>query len=413
MMPNPVNPPQAHHAQPFEALFYLTRDAALLIDEDQAIIDVNPAACALFHSERKRLLCVSLHDLLRKRIGALAIEMQQRLTREKSYQSEALGVCPNGQIFPVMVQALTVEAKAGPAALLLIHPSDKNGEVDAIPAAKRDELAYRASVGEMAIGVLHNVGNILNSVNISAQSLTELAKTSKIPELVKANELFEKNLNRIQEYVTADPAGRYLPEFYLNVGRYLARNNEVLAEETTELQDNLNLIKELIATQQDYAKSDASSAALNLERLVKDALKIDRLSLGRHHVRVSVDIPRQAYISAPKAKALHVLLNLIKNAKEAMIQDDATERRLAIEAERDGEARWRLRVRDTGMGMSAPQLERLFQYGFTTKLDGHGFGLYTSRKVMEDMGGTLQAHSDGPGKGAEFHLTFPAHVDAS
>ena len=70
-------------------------------------------------------------------------------------------------------------------------------------------------------------------------------------------------------------------------------------------------------------------------------------------------------------------------------------------------------VRDNGVGIPAENLQRIFSFGFTTKRDGHGFGLHSSAVAAQEMDGSLLAHSDGRGNGAEFVLELPVVKPAS
>ena len=65
-------------------------------------------------------------------------------------------------------------------------------------------------------------------------------------------------------------------------------------------------------------------------------------------------------------------------------------------------------VADNGVGITAATLEKLFSYGFTTKSDGHGFGLHASALAAQEMGGSLKAYSDGENRGAAFVLSLPS-----
>jgi two-component system NtrC family sensor kinase len=64
-------------------------------------------------------------------------------------------------------------------------------------------------------------------------------------------------------------------------------------------------------------------------------------------------------------------------------------------------------VQDSGVGIQPDVLQRLFEFGFTTKKDGHGFGLHTSAILAKELGGDLAAYSDGPNCGAGFVLQLP------
>jgi signal transduction histidine kinase len=108
-------------------------------------------------------------------------------------------------------------------------------------------------------------------------------------------------------------------------------------------------------------------------------------------------------------KVLMILINLISNAKYAMDGVPEDKRRLTLRVARVPGDRVQLEVRDTGVGIAPELLTRIFQHGFSTREQGHGFGLHSSALAARELGGTLSAHSDGPGQGASFVLELPLH----
>jgi two-component system NtrC family sensor kinase len=84
--------------------------------------------------------------------------------------------------------------------------------------------------------------------------------------------------------------------------------------------------------------------------------------------------------------------------------------RLLLEPTPEGIA---LEVQDNGRGIAAEDLTRIFAPGFTTREEGHGFGLHTAANAAREMGASLTVSSDGPGTGARFRLTLPIAQDAA
>ncbi|HEX5747505.1 MAG TPA: ATP-binding protein [Archangium sp.] len=83
------------------------------------------------------------------------------------------------------------------------------------------------------------------------------------------------------------------------------------------------------------------------------------------------------------------------------------ERLLTVKLERTTSGLVRIQVHDNGMGIAPEMLTRIFQYGFTTREEGHGFGLHSSALAAQELGGSLTVHSEGPGHGATFTLELP------
>ena len=128
-------------------------------------------------------------------------------------------------------------------------------------------------------------------------------------------------------------------------------------------------------------------------------------ALARHHVTVLRQFAPLPALPLDRARILQVLVNLISNAKFAM--GDLASGELTLRVEMAGEARLRFAVQDQGEGIPPDNLTRMFAHGFTTRKGGHGFGLHGSALAAREMGGTLTAASDGPGRGATFTLEVP------
>jgi signal transduction histidine kinase len=122
-------------------------------------------------------------------------------------------------------------------------------------------------------------------------------------------------------------------------------------------------------------------------------------------VRQLADLPP---LLTDKHKTLMILVNLVSNAKYAMDGVPPAERILTVKLERNATGQVRIEVHDNGMGIAPEMLTRIFQYGFTTREEGHGFGLHSSALAAQEMGGALTVHSDGPGRGATFTLELPS-----
>ncbi len=386
-------------------IFKMTWDACLIFNSDWRLTSLNKTAEKLFGYSTTDPPNVHFKKLLKKRIGSLFLEVKNNTTRGNTFRDEAICICKEGDAMPVFIKASPFQLAHCEVYVVVIKEAAPQLVLDNNQILK--SLSYKVGAGQVATGVLHNIGNILNSINISIQSLSEMAKNSKIPKLIKANELFHENKMRIGEYITNDKAGRHLPDFYAGIGEFMKEDNAQLKDELDELKDHLNLVKELIATQQNYAKCFTGRRRLPVMDLLTDALKIEKMSIQKHKIRVDVQCPDEATIFVEKPKALHVLVNLIKNGIEAILAAEKTghfQINVAIE-----ESHVAVTIRDNGIGLCREQLAKMFSFGFTTKLDGHGFGLFTSYQLMKEMDGKIAVSSEGLRKGAVFHLEFPKH----
>jgi two-component system, NtrC family, sensor kinase len=227
----------------------------------------------------------------------------------------------------------------------------------------------------------------------------------KIAGLAKIAALLGEHEQELGTFMTTDSRGRKLPGFLAQLAGHLAAEQEVGLKEVDHLQKNIEHIKEIVKMQQINASSTGFSERLNLRELIETALQMNAPSLNRHGVATVREFQNIPPVSTDKHKVLQILINLITNARQAM--KDSREKILTVGIQAATEASVRIFVRDTGSGVASENMTRIFAHGFTTKTNGHGFGLHNSALAAKEMDGSLTVHSDGPGKGAIFTLELP------
>ena len=165
--------------------------------------------------------------------------------------------------------------------------------------------------------------------------------------------------------------------------------------------------------QQSYAKVSGVYETLAVATLVEDALRINAAAFDRHHIDLVREFDENLpVVCVDRHKVLQILINLLRNAKYALAARSGTDKRIFIRVGMASPDRVKITVGDNGVGIAPDHLTRIFNHGFTTKKDGHGFGLHSGANAAKEMGGTLTAHSEGPGKGAEFTLELPVAAPA-
>ncbi|HWH84361.1 MAG TPA: ATP-binding protein, partial [Burkholderiaceae bacterium] len=266
--------------------------------------------------------------------------------------------------------------------------------------------ARRAGMAEIATNVLHNVGNILNSVNVSAGVVSAKLRASKSQGLSKAMQLMDAHRADLGHFLTQDEKGRLLPEYLSQLAQALGRERQELIDELGHLSTSVDHIKNVVATQQSYAGNSSVLEPVRLGELVEDALRMSDDSLVRHRVTVVKEFAPVPLAPLDKTRVMQILVNLISNAKQAMEEVSHAEHRMTLQVD-VAENSLRVRVKDEGVGITPENLTRIFEHGFTTRKEGHGFGLHSCALAATQMGGTLTAHSDGPGRGALFTLELP------
>jgi signal transduction histidine kinase len=277
----------------------------------------------------------------------------------------------------------------------------------ALTQAQLLEASRRAGMAEIATNVLHNVGNILNSVNVSAGVVRSTLRESRARGLSQAVRLLREHEGELPSFLTQDERGRQLPGYLAGITQALLEEQQAMIEELEHLTRSIDHIKDVVAAQQSRARSGGTLDSAQVADLVEEALRMNADALLRAAVTVVRDFAPVPKAMLDRARVLQVLVNLISNARNALEGAPAPTRRITLRLGLADGDRLRVAVRDEGAGIAPEHMARLFTHGFTTRRHGHGFGLHSCALAAAEMGGTLVAHSDGPGRGATFTLELP------
>jgi PAS domain S-box-containing protein len=269
------------------------------------------------------------------------------------------------------------------------------------------EASRRAGMAEIATNVLHNVGNILNSVTVSAGLVRSALGTSQAQGLRRAVQMLDEHAGDLGSFLTQDDKGRMLPGYLSDISKALLQEQQGMGEELEHLTRSIDHIREVVTTQQSYAGKAGLVAPARIGDLVEDALRINGDALERDGVTVIREIGAVPRARLDRSRILQILVNLIGNAREALQEMPPESRRVTVTAEVADGGRLRICVKDEGEGISEDVRTRIFAHGFTTRKHGHGFGLHSCVQAAGEMGGSLTVRSDGPGKGATFILEVP------
>jgi len=263
-----------------------------------------------------------------------------------------------------------------------------------------------AGMSEVATNVLHNVGNVLNSVNISASLVADHVARLRVANVSRVADLLDANSEEIVTFLTTDPRGRQLPAYIRDLGQHLTQQQEAIIRELEFVRKKIAHIKDIVVVQQDYARVSGLAEPVRLSELVEDALHINTDVPSQNRVEFIAEIPPDDEILVERHKLLQILVNLVQNARHACEESDAKDKRVIVRVSKE-EDRVKIAVIDNGVGIPHQNLTKIFNHGFTTRKDGHGFGLHSGALVAKELGGTLVAESPGPGLGATFTLDLP------
>ena len=324
----------------------------------------------------------------------------------------------DGSSFEVMINARLRQGAPGEEPVC-------EGTVEDVTGRKRTEreldalhsqlvvASRQAGMAEVATGVLHNVGNVLTSVNLIVHDVQDRLKTTRLTHLQRVVDVLQREKPRLGEFLTGDSAGRQLPDFLDKLNAHLAAENKQLLGDVEGLVRHFEHIREIIVTQQGSAQLFGVMETLSPAQLFEDALRLSAESIERHGIALERNFEEVGTVKADRHKVLQILVNLLKNAKDALQSVQRPDRRVRVRVHREGPRTIALSVADNGPGIAPENLRRIFQHGFTTKPTGHGFGLHSSVLAAREMGGDLTAASEGPGRGSTFTLTLPFAKDAA
>ena len=266
-------------------------------------------------------------------------------------------------------------------------------------------LSHEAGKAEVATGVLHNVGNVLNSINVSANCVRDLYAKSRLPSLRKIVGLL-KDQENLATFFSDDPKAKAVPDFLEGVASRLEAEQESAQTEIKNLIEHVNHVKVVVAMQQSFAGVCGLEEPVCLFKLFADAELLLSNSIYRHEIELRLDFEELPMLMIERQRVLQIVVNLLKNTKDSLTSSPMENRTLTVKAARQNE--WlKVEVTDNGVGIASEDLTKIFSHGFTTKQQGHGFGLHSCANAIQEMGGELTAQSDGLGLGATFTMTIP------
>ncbi len=232
----------------------------------------------------------------------------------------------------------------------------------------------------------------LQSELVHISRLTALGEMSSAlaHELNQPLSAIANYLNGVQRLLKAEPGGG-------NEKIRDALNKAV--EQALRAGDIIRRLREFVA------RGETEQHAESVAKLVEEASALGLVGARQLGVRVVFDLDKRAnYVLVDKIQIQQVLLNLIRNAMEAMA--DGPRRELTIASSPAADGMIELRIMDTGPGLDESVASRLFQPFVTTKSQGMGVGLSICRTIVEAHGGQIWADSNPEG-GTVFHLTIP------
>ena len=272
------------------------------------------------------------------------------------------------------------------------------------------DTARKAGMAEIATSVLHNLGNALNSVNIAAEASTDLVKRWRVRDVSKVADMIEEHRHELTAFFGENGRGKLVPAYLRKLVEVLDEDRAQVLAELQELTRMLDHAKEVVAWQQSYAGVAGVREEISPVVLMEDALRITKVERDGERITIEKQFAEVPVLSVERHKVVQILVNLISNAASAIERSGRPQGTLTLRIRAEGGKAVTFEVGDNGIGIPAENMARLFQYGFTTREGGHGFGLHSCAITALELGGEIKAASEGAGKGACFMLTLPVQA---
>lgn len=264
------------------------------------------------------------------------------------------------------------------------------------------DSARKAGMADIASEILHNIGNVLNSVKTSGNMISSMLHSSGVKDLRTATTLLQKNMDNIEDFITNDNRGKKLLEYFIMLTESLEKENAELISYSDRLSQKTEVITEIVESQQNYAMNNSGNERINITDVINEALIMQEGSVK--DVRVKNKIEDNYYISGQKIKLTHSIIQIIKNAYEAM--KNSKDKKLTIDINKNSDNQIVASFSDTGCGIEKENLTKIFAHGFTTTEGFRGFGLHSCANYMTEMNAKIDIKSEGVDRGARVLLTF-------
>jgi PAS domain S-box-containing protein len=388
-------------------------DSLLVINADMTIGAVNPSLLNLLGYQENELIGESPGLIFGEEFAQGAI-IENLLLQGSVSGVESSFLTHEGRKIPISVSGSMMQNQQGQLQGLVCVAQDitERKQMEEEKHQLHEQLldtSRQLGMAEVATGVLHNVGNVLNSINVSIGVITNLLKNSMVGDVGRISQLLEKHREDLGTYLSQNPRGKQLPGYLEKLSGQLVEEKQVALLELDRLRENAGHAQQCVAAQEDLARPSEITEPVSLAELVEEALAVNQDMLEESHIEVIREFQEVPEVIVDKHQVLQILVDVIRNACQAM--ESLSLRQLIVRVKLiigppDSIC---LEVQDTGRGIPPDDLTRIFGQGYSTKYGGRSLSLHHGALMAKNMGGALRAQSEGAGQGATFFLDLPGN----
>jgi len=269
------------------------------------------------------------------------------------------------------------------------------------------QTARQAGRAEVATGVLHNAGNVLNSIKVTITILESTVNRAKVQAVQQIAKIINKPKEQLAEYITTHPKGIKTPKLLKQVGMQILQNKNMLKKQIKELKTHIQHISQIIKIQLYHSKSLGTIEKISINKIINNVVKIVTPTTEEYGITVNIETNQIEESALEQYKIIQVLTNILQNAKESVIENNLSKKIITISSKKGKNKTIIIKITDNGLGISVDKLDKILSIGYTSKKYGNGFGLHNAKEIIQEMGGTLQITSPGENKGATCTITIP------
>ena len=388
-------------------------DSLLVIDANLTIGAVNPSLLALLGYGEDELIGQAPGLIFGEEFAQGSI-IEDLLLQGSVSGIESSFLTSDGRLIPISVSGSMMQDEQGQFQGLVCVAQDitarKQMEEEKLELHEQLlDTSRKLGMAEVASDVLHNVGNALNSINVSIGVIADLLKNSMVGDVGRISQLFHKHREDLGNFFSSNPKGIQIPAYLEKLAGQLVEEQQVAIAELARLRENAQNAQQCVAVQQDLAKPSGIIEEISVIELMEEALTLNQELLENSQIDVSREFQEIPQLIVDKHQVLEVMVDVIRNACQAMASVSTKQlivRAKLIPGPPDSVC---LEVQDSGVGIAADDLIKIFGQGYNTKNGGRGMSLHSGALMAKNLGGALRAHSEGIGHGATFSLELPGN----